>query len=60
MIRLPHEFFEEAMRPDIEELKRRDAFLTRLQQECPIQTDGMDLITEIPDVDVATLLGSSE
>lgn len=59
-ILLQHEyaqsFFEEAMCPDIEELERRDAFLTRLQQECPIHTEGTDLVTEIPDVDIAMLL----
>ena len=64
MIRLQHEhakkFFEDALQPDIEELKRRDSFLARLQQECPVYTDGTSLITEIPDIDIAALLGNSE
>ena len=60
-IRLQHEyaarFFEEAMNPDIEELQQRDAFFESLERECPIRVEGTDLVSEIPDIDVATLLG---
>lgn len=60
-IRLQHEyaarFFEEAMNPDLEELRQRDAFFAILEQECPVHTEGTDLVSEIPDIDVAALLG---
>lgn len=60
-IRLQHEyaprFFEEAMNPNMEELRQRDAFFANLEQECPIRIEGTDLISEIPDIDVVALLG---
>lgn len=59
-IRLQHDyamrFFEEAMNPDVEELRQRDAFFASLEQECPVRIEGGDLIAEIPDIDVAMLL----
>lgn len=61
-IRLQHEyamrFFEEAMNPDMEELRQRDAFFANLEQECPVHIESGDLVTEIPDIDIAALLGS--
>lgn len=60
-IRLQHEyaarFFEKAMHPDMEELRQRDAFLANLEQECPVQIENGDLVTEIPDIDMTDLLG---
>lgn len=61
-IRLQHEyamrFFEEAMNPDMEELRQRDAFFANLEQECPVHVESGDLVAEIPDIDIAALLGS--
>ncbi len=61
-IRLQHEyamrFFEEAMNPDMEELRQRDVFFAKLEQECPVRIENGDLIAEIPDIDIAALLGS--
>lgn len=61
-IRLQHEysmrFFEEAMNPDMEELRQRDVFLANLEQECPVRIESSDLVAEIPDIDIAALLGS--
>lgn len=60
-IRLQHEyatrFFEEAMNPDMDELRQRDAFFANLELECPVRIEGSDLISEIPDIDIAALLG---
>lgn len=53
-------FFEEAMHPDLEELQQRDAFLAKLERECPVRTEGSDLITTIPDIDVAVFLGKNK
>lgn len=51
------QFFEEAMHPDLEELRRRDAFLAKLERECPVRIEGTDLVTTIPDIDVVAFLG---
>lgn len=60
-IRLQHEyamrFFEEAMTPDMEELRQRDAFFANLEQECPVRIEGSDLVAEIPDINIVALLG---
>lgn len=50
-------FFEAAMRPDLEELRQRDAFLAALERECPVRAEGDGLVTQIPDMDVSALLG---
>ena len=50
-------FFEEAMHPDLEELRKRDAFLARLEQKYPVRIEGGDLIATIPDINIAALLG---
>lgn len=59
-IRLQHEhardFFESLAHPDIEALRRRDAFFAELDREYPMRTDGTDLIMEIPDIDIEKLL----
>jgi len=59
-IYLQHEyalhFFEEAIHPDIEELKRRDSFFESLQQEYSIRVEGTDLIFTIPDINISMLL----
>lgn len=56
---VPHEFFEQAMHPDILELQRRDTFLSKIQEEYGITADGSDPITDvvitIPDIDVSSL-----
>lgn len=55
-IRLQHEFasrfLEEAMNPNMEELRQRDAFLERLEQECPVRVVGTDLVSEIQDIQI--------
>ena len=53
-------FFEEAMHPDLEELRKRDAFLARLEQKYPVRIEGGDLIATIPDVDVAAFLDEND
>ena len=44
------------MHPDIEVLRRRDTFLARLDDECPIWIEGSEIVMEIPDVDVTALM----
>lgn len=59
-IRLQHEyamrFFEEAMNPDMEELRQRDAFFAKLEQECPARIENGDLIAEILDIDIERMI----
>ena len=54
LIRLQSEhaqsFFDEALRPDLDELKRRDAFLAKLEATCPIHMEGTDIVAEIPNI----------
>lgn len=52
-------FFAAAMRPDLEELRRRDAFFAALERECPVRGEGDDLVIRIPDIDVHALLGDT-
>jgi len=49
-------FFEAALHPDLEELRRRDRFFEQIAQETPYYDDDGDLITEIPDIDVELLM----
>ncbi|MCI8440692.1 MAG: hypothetical protein HFF73_14510 [Oscillospiraceae bacterium] len=44
------DFFVEAMNPDFQELQRRDAFLSELEAEYRIRTEGVDLVMKIPDL----------
>lgn len=59
IIFLQHEyaevFFHEALHPDAEELNRRDNFLFELSQTCQYWRDGSDLVSKIPDIDIAAL-----
>lgn len=48
------------MHPDLEELRKRDAFLARLEQKYPVRIEGGDLIATIPDVDVAAFLDEND
>ena len=38
------------MNPDFQELQRRDAFLSELEAEYRIRTEGVDLVMKIPDL----------
>lgn len=49
-------FFENAMHPNVEELQRRDAFFSRMQEEFPCWVEGTDIVAEIPDFDIAELI----
>ena len=49
------QFFEEARRPNLEAIRRRDAFLERLERECPYRREGSGLVMEIPDLDIPGL-----
>ena len=57
---LQHEFaqafFDEALHPDTAELSRRDSFISELTRTCQYWNEGSDLVSEIPDIDVAALL----
>lgn len=59
-IRLQHKyaqkFLGEAIRPDIEELRQRDAFFANLEQECSVRIEGCDLITEISDINIVAIM----
>lgn len=48
-------FFDRALNPDLEELRCRDVFLSDLAQTCPYWREGTDLVSEIPDIDIAAL-----
>lgn len=49
-------FFEKAMHPDIEPLERRDSFFARIKEELSCRVDGTDLVEDIPDIDISSLL----
>lgn len=51
------EFFESALHPDLEELRRRDRFFEKIAQEISYFDDDGDLVAEIPDIDVRLLMG---
>ena len=48
-------FFQESLKPDIEALRRRDVFLDSLEKELLWHTDGLDLVAEIPDIDLPSV-----
>lgn len=50
------QFFREAMRPDLEELRRRDAFFAKLEAETPLRIEGKSIVMDIPDVDITALM----
>ena len=49
-------FYEKARKPDMKELARRDRFLEQIKREGSFRTDGADLVAEIPDIDIDTLM----
>lgn len=49
------QFFEQAMCPDIEELRQRDDFLESVERELHVRRDGADLIADIPDIRIGEL-----
>lgn len=51
-------FFDAALHPDLEELRRRDRFFEQIAQDTPYYDDDGDLVTEIPDIDVKLLMGA--
>lgn len=51
------EFFERALHPDREELRERDEYFARLSEMFRSVTDTDEMEFEIPDIDVAGLLG---
>nr|WP_325305117.1 hypothetical protein [uncultured Dysosmobacter sp.] len=53
-------FFEKAMRPDIKSLERRDSFFMRIREELSCRVDGTDLVEDIPDIDISSLLSPKD
>ncbi len=51
------EFFERALHPDREELRERDEYFARLTEMFGSTADTDEMEFEIPDIDVAGLLG---
>lgn len=51
------EFFEQTMHPDLDELRRRDAAIAKMNAECPIRVEGTSIIVDIPDIDIASIIG---
>ena len=49
-------FYEEAFHPNLDALKRRDDFINTANREQPYWHEGKDLVSEIPDIDIDTLL----
>lgn len=49
-------FFEEARHPNLEALQRRERFFEEIQQTLHLRREGSDLITTIPDLDIAALM----
>lgn len=64
VIRIEHEyaqsFFDEAMHPDLDELRRRDAFLAELEETCPVHIEKEDFVVEISEIDIISLLSEPE
>lgn len=58
VIRVSHQFFEDAMHPDLEELRRRDEFFHRLDTEMNLRYEGDDMIVDISDIDVEALMAN--
>lgn len=54
------EFFERALHPDREELRERDEYFARLTEMFGSATDTDEMEFEIPDIDVAGLLGGKK
>ena len=55
-----HNFFYSALHPNVDELRRRDAFFAELENTFRYWSDGSDLVAEIPDIDVASLACADE
>lgn len=55
IVRVSHQFFEEAMHPDLDELRRRDEFLNRIASEMNIRYEGDDIVADIPDIELEAL-----
>lgn len=60
VITVPHEFFEDIMHPNVEELRKRDAFFERIQQRYFVREDEGSLVVEIPDIDLSLSLENSD
>lgn len=50
------EFFDSCMHPDIDELERRDTFLAEIARSLTDRTEGDDLVEEIPNIDISSLM----
>ena len=59
-IRLQHDlaqsFFNDALHPNMDELRRRDSAIAELDKVHPFRNEGTDLVAEIPDIDIEALL----
>lgn len=50
-------FFEETLHPNLAVLERRDAFFKEIDGKISGRTEGTDLVEDIPDIDISSLLG---